>query len=85
MALVSRSSIAQVTAEAGYSVQIVDQNQDILTKSLANIKGSLTRIVKKKFEKDPKVLIIVTFEFNVDKFWPFIFAQMRFYTCQKGR
>jgi 3-hydroxyacyl-CoA dehydrogenase len=44
-----------VTAEAGYNVSIVDQNQTILNKSLAGIKGSLVRIAKKKFEKDPKV------------------------------
>ncbi len=47
------SGIAQVTAEAGYNVTLVDQNDAILAKALKSIKTSLQRSVKKRFEKDP--------------------------------
>ncbi len=47
------SGIAQVTAEAGYKVTLVDQNDQILNKALKSIKTNLQRVAKKKFEKDP--------------------------------
>jgi 3-hydroxyacyl-CoA dehydrogenase len=47
------SGIAQVSAEAGYKVTLVDQNDKILEKALASIKTSLQRVNKKKFEKEP--------------------------------
>lgn len=48
------SGIAQVTAEAGYKVTLVDQNDQALGKALASIKTSLQRSTKKKFEKEPQ-------------------------------
>ena len=45
------SGIAQVTAEAGYQVTLVDQSDKILGKAQAAIKTSLARSSKKKFEK----------------------------------
>ena len=45
------SGIAQVTAEAGYQVTLVDQNDKILGKAQGAIKTSLARSSKKKFEK----------------------------------
>ena len=48
------SGIAQVTAQAGFNVALVDQNEAILSKSLASIKTSLQRIAKKKFENEPQ-------------------------------
>lgn len=47
------SGIAQVTANAGYKVTLVDQNDEILNKAVGSIKTSLQRVVKKKFESDP--------------------------------
>jgi 3-hydroxyacyl-CoA dehydrogenase len=47
------SGIAQVTAEAGYHVTLVDQTDAILNKAVGAIKGSLQRVAKKKFEKEP--------------------------------
>ena len=47
------SGIAQVTAEAGIKVTLVDQNEAILKKALGSIHKSLQRVAKKKFEKDP--------------------------------
>jgi len=48
------SGIAQVTAEAGYQVTLVDQNEKILSKALSSIKTSLQRSTKKRFEKEPQ-------------------------------
>ncbi|XP_022707871.1 probable 3-hydroxyacyl-CoA dehydrogenase B0272.3 [Varroa jacobsoni] len=48
------SGIAQVTAQAGQQVTIVDQKQELLDKSIQGIRGSLTRLVKKKFADDAK-------------------------------
>lgn len=45
------SGIAQVTAEAGYQVTLVDQSDKILGKAQEAIKTSLARSSKKKFEK----------------------------------
>lgn len=47
------SGIAQVTAQAGFKVTLVDQNDKILSKSVSSIKTSLQRVNKKKYEKDP--------------------------------
>jgi 3-hydroxyacyl-CoA dehydrogenase len=47
------SGIAQVTAEAGYQVTLVDQTDAILAKAHNSIKTSLQRVAKKRFEKDP--------------------------------
>lgn len=44
------SGIAQVTAQAGYQVTLVDQNDKILNKAISSIQKSLTRATKKKFE-----------------------------------
>jgi 3-hydroxyacyl-CoA dehydrogenase len=48
------SGIAQVTAQAGYNVTLVDQNDAILNKAVASIKTSLQRSTKKQFEKEPQ-------------------------------
>ena len=48
------SGIAQVTAQAGLNVTLVDQSEAILNKALASIKTSLQRLAKKKFEKEPQ-------------------------------
>ena len=48
------SGIAQVTAQAGYKVTLVDQSDAILNKAVASIKTSLQRSTKKQFEKEPQ-------------------------------
>lgn len=48
------SGIAQVAAQAGQQVTIVDQKQELLDKSLKGINASLQRVVKKKFADDAK-------------------------------
>lgn len=48
------SGIAQVAAQAGNQVTIVDQKQELLDKSLKSIQTSLQRVVKKKFADDAK-------------------------------
>ncbi|OQR67194.1 hydroxyacyl-coenzyme A dehydrogenase [Tropilaelaps mercedesae] len=48
------SGIAQVAAQAGNQVTIVDQKQELLDKSVKGISGSLQRVVKKKFADDAK-------------------------------
>jgi len=47
------SGIAQVTAEAGYQVSLVDQSQSILDKAIAGISKSLQRSTKKRFAENP--------------------------------
>lgn len=47
------SGIAQVTAEAGYSVFLVDQSDLALKNAMKTIETSLTRSTKKKFNKEP--------------------------------
>lgn len=47
------SGIAQVTAEAGYSVYLVDQNDSALNKAMKTIETSLKRSTKKRFDKEP--------------------------------
>jgi 3-hydroxyacyl-CoA dehydrogenase len=46
------SGIAQVTAQKGYKVNLVDVSDDVLKKSQANIKTSLERLAKKQFSDD---------------------------------
>jgi hypothetical protein len=36
---------------------VVDRDQKILDKTMSGINTSLKRVVKKKFEKDPKVFV----------------------------
>ncbi|XP_050391069.1 hydroxyacyl-coenzyme A dehydrogenase, mitochondrial [Patella vulgata] len=48
------SGIAQVAAATGHNVALVDQTDDILSKSMANMNKSLQRVAKKKFADDPK-------------------------------
>lgn len=48
------SGIAQVSAQSGYNVTLVDQNEKILSKSLGGIQKSLMRSTKKKFEGKPE-------------------------------
>jgi len=47
------SGIAQVSAQAGYQVTLVDMNDKILDKSLSSIQKSLMRSTKKKFAENP--------------------------------
>jgi len=46
------AGIAQVAAQTGHKVTLVDISDDVLTKSHANIQKSLTRVAKKKFASD---------------------------------
>ncbi|KAL4240516.1 hypothetical protein ACF0H5_001307 [Mactra antiquata] len=48
------AGIAQVAASTGHNVVMVDQNDEILSKSKANIAKSLQRVVKKKFAEKPQ-------------------------------
>lgn len=48
------AGIAQVTAEAGYQVSLVDMNEKVLNKAVASIRSSLQRSTKKRFEKEPQ-------------------------------
>lgn len=47
------SGIAQVSAEAGFKVTLVDQNDKILEKAVGGIRASLQRVAKKKYDKEP--------------------------------
>lgn len=44
------SGVAQVSAQAGYKVTLVDQNEKALDKALSSMQNSLMRSTKKKFE-----------------------------------
>ncbi|ESP01467.1 hypothetical protein LOTGIDRAFT_203490 [Lottia gigantea] len=46
------AGIAQVAASTGHNVVLVDQNQDILDKSMGNLRKSLQRVAKKKYADD---------------------------------
>lgn len=46
------AGIAQVAAQTGHSVTIVDQTKDILQQSRASIEKSVSRVSKKKFKED---------------------------------
>nr|ABO26640.1 l-3-hydroxyacyl-coenzyme a dehydrogenase, short chain [Haliotis discus discus] len=48
------SGIAQVAAATGHNVTLVDQTDDILNKSMGNMKKSLERVAKKKYADNPK-------------------------------
>nr|XP_020484249.1 hydroxyacyl-coenzyme A dehydrogenase, mitochondrial [Labrus bergylta] len=48
------AGIAQVAAQTGHSVTLVDTNEDILKKAVKGIEGSLKRVVKKKFAEKPE-------------------------------
>ncbi|CAK1550333.1 unnamed protein product [Leptosia nina] len=48
------SGIAQVTAQAGQNVTLVDVNSDILAKSQKSINNSLGRIAKKIYKDNPQ-------------------------------
>lgn len=47
------SGIAQVTADAGFKVTLIDQDDKILEKAMGSIRTSLQRVAKKRFEKEP--------------------------------
>ena len=46
------SGIAQVSAQAGYNVTMVDQTEELLEKSHQSLEKSLTRVAKKKYPDD---------------------------------
>jgi len=46
------AGIAQVAAQTGHNVTLVDLSNDVLNKSHANIQKSLSRVAKKKFADD---------------------------------
>jgi len=48
------SGIAQVAAQTGHQVCLVDVSQEILQKAEDRIKTSLMRVAKKNFADDPK-------------------------------
>ncbi|XP_071952316.1 hydroxyacyl-coenzyme A dehydrogenase, mitochondrial-like [Antedon mediterranea] len=47
------AGIAQVAAQTGHHVVVVDQSDEILGKSVAGIQKSLARVAKKKYADDP--------------------------------
>ena len=47
------AGIAQVGAQTGHKVTLVDVSQDVLNKSQARINESIKRVAKKKFKEDP--------------------------------
>ncbi|XP_064402152.1 hydroxyacyl-coenzyme A dehydrogenase, mitochondrial-like [Halichondria panicea] len=48
------SGIAQVAAQTGHGVQLVDVSQDVLSVASKRIESSLARVAKKKFAEDPQ-------------------------------
>ncbi|XP_013863209.1 hydroxyacyl-coenzyme A dehydrogenase, mitochondrial [Austrofundulus limnaeus] len=48
------AGITQVAASTGHTVTLVDMSEDILTKSVKGIEGSLRRVAKKKFADKPE-------------------------------
>ena len=46
------AGIAQVGAQTGHKVTLVDVSQDVLDKSQARISDSIKRVAKKKFKED---------------------------------
>lgn len=48
------SGIAQVAAQTGHTVYVVDLNKEILSKAEERIRTSLQRVAKKTFAEDPK-------------------------------
>ena len=51
------AGIAQVAAQTGHTVTVVDTSQELLDRSNARISDSIKRVAKKKF-KDDEALII---------------------------
>jgi 3-hydroxybutyryl-CoA dehydrogenase len=51
------TGIAQVIAQSGFDVSLVDINEDILKKALEKIKNNLNRLLKKGEIKDPDSII----------------------------
>ena len=49
------SGIAQVAAQTGHNVTMVDMSEDILKKSHSNIEKSLGRVAKKLYRDDSVV------------------------------
>jgi len=47
------AGIAQVGAQTGHKVTLVDVSQDVLDKSKSRIEESIKRVAKKKFKEDP--------------------------------
>merc|ERR1712038_478391 len=47
------SGIAQVGAQSGHKVTLVDVSEDVLKKSKARIEESIKRVAKKKYKDDP--------------------------------
>jgi len=47
------AGIAQVGAQTGHKVTLVDVSQDVLDKSKARIEESIKRVAKKKYKEDP--------------------------------
>ncbi|XP_063969090.1 hydroxyacyl-coenzyme A dehydrogenase, mitochondrial-like [Lytechinus pictus] len=47
------AGIAQVAAQSGHAVTVVDLSQDVLDNSKAYIQKSLARVAKKKYAEDP--------------------------------
>ncbi|ELU06583.1 hypothetical protein CAPTEDRAFT_137685 [Capitella teleta] len=48
------SGIAQIAAQTGHDVTMVDMSEDILAKSKAYIEQSLSRVARKKYKDDPE-------------------------------
>lgn len=48
------SGIAQVAAQSGHQVTVVDVSEDVLKSSRAYAQKSLSRVVKKKYAEDPE-------------------------------
>ncbi|VEL11827.1 unnamed protein product [Protopolystoma xenopodis] len=46
------AGITQISAQNGYSVRLVDRQDNLLQKSLGSLENSLKRVAKKKFSDD---------------------------------
>ena len=46
---------AQVAAQTGHTVHLVDVKEELLEKARASITSSIQRVAKKTFSEDPKV------------------------------
>ena len=54
------SGIAQVSAQAGIEVNLVDMNQELLDKAKVNIEKSVARVAKKKFQDSEEAKVFQT-------------------------
>jgi 3-hydroxyacyl-CoA dehydrogenase len=52
------SGIAQVTAQAGMQVHLIDQTESLLDNAKTRIVDSLQRVAKKKYPDDKQVWIL---------------------------